>query len=95
MKQGAILVNTSRGAVTDEKALADAVKNGKLALATDVYSVEPFDENHPFYEIRHLDNLLLTPHMAWGSFESRTRCICEIGKNIENFFGGNSRNRIV
>ncbi len=95
MKQGAILVNTSRGAVTDESALAEAVKSGKIALGTDVYSVEPFGENHPFYEIRNLDNLLLTPHMAWGAFESRTRCICEIGKNIENFFNGTSRNRIV
>ncbi len=95
MKQGAILVNTSRGAVTDEKALAKAVKNGKIALGTDVYSVEPFGEDHPFYEIRNLDNLLLTPHMAWGSFEARTRCIGKIAENIKCFFDGNPQNRIV
>lgn len=95
MKQGAILVNTSRGAVTDEKALAEAVKNGKIALGTDVYSVEPFGEDHPFYSIRHLDNLLLTPHMAWGSFEARARCIRKIAENIKCFFDGNPQNRIV
>ena len=95
MKQGAILVNTSRGAVTDESALAEAVKNGKIALGTDVYSVEPFGEDHPFYGIRHLDNLLFTPHMAWGSFEARTRCIGKIAENIKGFFDGNPQNRIV
>ncbi len=95
MKQGAILVNTSRGAVTDEKALAEAVKNGKISLGTDVYSVEPFGEDHPFYEIRNLDNLLLTPHMAWGSFEARMRCIGKIAENIKCFFDGNPQNRIV
>ncbi len=95
MKQGAIVVNTARGAVCDEKALADAAKNGKILLGCDVYSIEPFGEDHPFYEIKELDNVLLTPHMAWGAFESRTRCVKIISENIKLFFDGNPQNRIV
>lgn len=95
MKQGAIVVNTARGAVTDEQALADAAKMGKIQLGCDVYSTEPFGKDHPFYEIKDLDNVLLTPHMAWGAYESRMRCIKIISENIKCFFDGNAQNRIV
>ena len=96
MKKNAIVINVARGAVTDEKALAEAVLEGRIGgLGVDVYSKEPFDEQHPFYSIRHLDNVLLTPHMAWGSSESRARCVDEMAKNIRAFFAGDSRNRIV
>ncbi len=96
MKKEVILVNASRGAVTDEYAISNAVKNGKIgAFGTDVYSKEPFSENHPFYDIKSLPNICFTPHMAWGSFESRERCIDEISKNIIAFFEGNARNVVV
>lgn len=95
MKQNAIVINTARGAVADETALADAAKMGKILLGCDVYSVEPFDESHPFYEIKDLDNVILTPHMAWGAYESRMRCVKIISENIKCFFGGNSKNRII
>lgn len=95
MKQGAIVINTARGAVTDEAALADAAKSGKILLGCDVYSTEPFGKDHPFYEIKDLDNVLLTPHMAWGAYESRMRCIKIIAENIKCFFDGNAQNRIV
>lgn len=96
MKDGAIFVNVARGAVTDEKALAEAVLSGKLGgIGVDVYSQEPFSENHPFYKIKDFDNVCLTPHMAWGSFEARKRCLFEICENINSFLGGNRRNRIV
>ncbi len=95
MKDGVILVNEARGAVTDEKAVADAVKSGKIgAFGTDVYSVEPFGEDHPFAEIMHLDNVCLTPHMAWGAYESRKRCLDEVILNIKSFVSGEKRNRI-
>ena len=61
----------------------------------DVYSVEPFGEEHPFNEIMHLDNVCLTPHMAWGAFESRMRCVKIIADNIKCYFEGNAQNRIV
>ncbi len=95
MKYGAIVINTARGAVADEAALADAAKTGKILLGCDVYSTEPFDKSHPFYEIKDLDNVCLTPHMAWGAYESRMRCINIISKNIRCFFNGNAQNRII
>ncbi len=95
MKQGTIVVNTARGAVCDEKALADAVKEKKILLGCDVYSIEPFGEEHPFYEIMNLENVCLTPHMAWGAFESRMRCVKIISENIRCYFDSNPQNRIV
>lgn len=96
MKKNAIVINTARGAVADEKALANAVKEGKIGgLGVDVYSVEPFDKNHPYNEILGFDNVCLTPHMAWGSYEARNRCVKIIAENIESFFKNENKNRIV
>lgn len=95
MKKTAIVVNESRGAVVDEEALAEAVKDGRIAgLGSDVYSVEPFSESHPYYEIKDRENVCFTPHMAWGSYEARERCLNEISKNILAFINGNRRNRV-
>ena len=95
MKEGAMVINTARGAVTDEAALAQAVKAGRIALGCDVYSTEPFGESHPFYELRGLPQVCLTPHMAWGAFEARMRCMEEIAQNIVSFYKKEERNRIV
>ena len=96
MKSNAVVVNTARGAVTDEKALAEAVKNGRIGgLGVDVYSVEPFTESHPFTEILGLQNVILTPHMAWGSYEARNRCVKIMAENILSYFDGGTKNRIV
>ena len=96
MKDGVILVNAARGAVTDEKAVADAVIRGKIGgMGCDVYSTEPMDKNHPFYALRNHPSVCLTPHMAWGAVEARQRCIEEIGENIRAFSGGESRSRVV
>lgn len=96
MKKGAILINVARGAVTDEEALASAIENGHLGgLGIDVFTVEPFDKAHPFTRILERENVLLTPHMAWGSFEARTRCLATVAENITRFFAGNAQNKIV
>ena len=96
MKSNAVVVNTARGAVTDEKALAEAVKNGRIGgLGVDVYSVEPFTESHPFAKILGLQNVILTPHMAWGSYEARNRCVKIMAENILSYFDGGTKNRIV
>lgn len=95
MKDGAILINVARGAVTDEVAVADAIKSGKLGgFACDVYSREPFGEEHPFYAIKDMDNVILTPHMAWGSYEARVRLCNEVKKNVIAFFEDVIRNRV-
>ncbi len=96
MKDGVFIVNAARGAVFCEDAVAKAVISGKIGFfGCDVYSVEPMPQEHPFYSIRNLENVCLTPHMAWGAFESRQRCLSEIAKNIDAFINGEKRNRIV
>ena len=96
MKDGAFLVNAARGAVLDEEAVAEAVESGKLGFfGCDVYSVEPLPIFHPLYRIRNRENVCLTPHMAWGAFEARERCMKEIYKNILAYQKGTERNRIV
>ena len=95
MKDGVIIVNTARGAVCDEQAIADAVISGKIgALGCDVYSKEPFGEDHPFSAILERPNVCLTPHMAWGSYEARQRCVRRMAENITEFYKGNDHNRI-
>lgn len=95
MKPTAVFVNMARGAVTDEKAFANAIREQRLgALGADVFSAEPFGADHPFYGIREMKNVCLTPHMAWGAVEARERCIREIGMNITAFKNGEKRNRV-
>lgn len=95
MKKDVIIANAARGAVTDERAIADAVKDGRIgAFGSDVFSVEPFGEDHPFYEIKDLPNVCLTPHMAWGAYEARVRCLSEIVENIKSFQKGDTRSRV-
>lgn len=96
MKKDAVFINTARGSVADEEALVNAVKSGNIGgIGIDVYSKEPFGENHPYNSILNMDNVILTPHMAWGSYESRVRCINEIAKNIKAFYNNEKRNRVI
>ena len=96
MKKNAVIINVARGAVWDESAVADAIENGTIGgIGCDVFSYEPIDEKHPFVKILDRDNVLLTPHMAWGAFESRTRCFNTVLSNIEAYLNGREQNRIV
>ncbi len=95
MKKNVILVNAARGAVTDEAAVAKALKEEKIgAFGSDVYSVEPMAKDHPFYDIIEHPNLLLTPHMAWGAYEARVRCLDEIVLNIKDYYAGGTKGRV-
>lgn len=95
MKDGVVLVNEARGAVLNEIDVTDAVLSGKIGgFGCDVYSKEPFDEEHPYNKIKTLDNVILTPHAAWGSYESRKRCTEIIAQNIASFFDGKLLNRV-
>ncbi len=94
-KKGLILVNTARGAVFDEEAVVRAVESGIIrGLATDVYSVEPMSYSSPYNRLKEYKNVILTPHNAWGAYESRVRLLGEMVKNIEAFFSGAIRNRV-
>ena len=95
MKETAIVINVARGAVTDEAALAEAVKSGRIAgLGVDVFSQEPFGPEHPFNGILELPNVCLTPHTAWGALETRNRCIAMVAENISAFCQGKRKNRV-
>ncbi len=95
MKPDVVLVNEARGAVVDERAVADAILEGKLkSFGSDVFTTEPFGTNHPFYKIKDLPGVILTPHCAWGAYESRVRCINIIADNISAFVEGKCQNRV-
>lgn len=95
MKESTIIINVARGAVTDETALAEAVKTGRIAgLGVDVYSKEPFEADHPFSTILDLPNVCLTPHTAWGAIETRNRCVAMVAENISAFCRGEQKNRV-
>ena len=90
MKPSAFIINTSRGALIDEAALIEALKNGKIAGAgLDVQETEPPKENSPLYT---MENVLLTPHMGWKGLETRQRLVSILADNIKNFLAGNPKN---
>lgn len=97
MKRGAFLVNTARGALLDEPALIQALREKKLAgAALDVISREPPPADHPIVRAaRELDNLFVTPHCAWSAREARERLLDEVAENIAAFLRGEKRNRVA
>ena len=93
MKDGAILINTARGALLNEEDVAEALRTGKLAAAAvDVVDGEPPREGHPFIG---LPNVYVTPHVAWSSKEAREIIISTSAANLKSFLDGGSLNRIV
>ena len=93
MKEGSLLINTSRGGVIDEPALAAALKNGKPAAAgLDVLTLEPMREN---CVLRGLNNCYITPHIAWAPKETRDRLIGMVADNIKGYLCGNIINNVA
>lgn len=93
MKRDAIIINMARGAIWDESAVAKAILDGKIGgMGCDVFSCEPLPDGHPFARLYGLKNVSLTPHMAWGSYESRMRCFNTVLSNIEAFLNGEPSN---
>lgn len=93
MKETAILVNVARGPVVDTQALYDALVTDQIAGAgLDVLEQEPMAKDNPLARIKDSSKLIITPHMAWASLESRTRLVDEVVKNIEAFLAGENRN---
>lgn len=96
MKKTAILINVARGPVVDEQALYDALVTGQIAAAgLDVLVKEPISPDNPLAKIQDSTKLLITPHLAWGSNEARTRCSREVYQNIKSFLAGEKRNVVV
>ena len=88
MKPGAFLLNCARGGIVDEQALAQALREGKIAgAATDVLSVEPPKEGNVLLDAS-IPNLIVTPHNAWGSVDARQRIVDQLLENVEAFKQG-------
>lgn len=86
MKPSAILINTGRGPLVDEQAVADALNNGRLAaFGADVLSQEPPRGDNPLLSAR---NCFLTPHIAWATLEARTRLMSTATENVRQFIAG-------
>ena len=92
MKDGAMLLNTARGGLIDEEALALALATGKISgYAADVVSVEPISPSNP---LLNTPNTILTPHMAWAPVESRQRIIDCTANSIRGYLKGNPVNTV-
>lgn len=93
MKQGAILINTSRGGLIDEKALEQALLSGKLLGAgLDVLSSEPVPNGNPLLKLK---NCFITPHIAWATRESRMRLMNLAVENLKAWMEGRTINNVL
>ena len=93
MKSGAFIVNTARGELIEEQALADAVRSGRIAgAAIDVLASEPPPPDSPVMRMASLPNVILTPHIAWAGVGARQFLADQLIDNVENFASGNPSN---
>ena len=90
MKKSAVIINTARGGITDEQALADALNSGKIAAAyTDVLVNEPMRGETP---LKNAANCVITPHCAWAPLETRQRLVEIVCENIDAYLKGEAVN---
>jgi glycerate dehydrogenase len=94
MKDTAVLINTARGGLVDSQALANALQKGDIAAAAvDVLPQEPPVDGDPLLDYDG-DNLIVTPHIAWGTLQARQNAIDELTANVRAFLDGEKRNRV-
>jgi glycerate dehydrogenase len=97
LRPGAILINTSRGALIDERALVESLASGHLGgVALDVLSREPPPPDHPLTrpDAAWASRVLITPHIAWATDEARARLRTEVAENLRAYQAGDRRNRV-
>ena len=93
MKPSAILINTSRGPLIDEQALADALNEERIyAAGLDVLSAEPPRPDNPLLDAR---NCFITPHIAWASQDARTRLMQIATDNLRSWLQGQAKNNVA
>lgn len=93
MKKSAILINTARGGLIDEQAVADALNSGNLAAAgLDVVTVEPILKTNPLLSAK---NCIITPHIAWCATQARERLISIVYDNLSSYVAGTPQNNVA
>jgi glycerate dehydrogenase len=96
MKPNCVLINAGRGGLVDELALVEALRSGEIAGAgVDVFTAEPADKSNPLLSNSELPNLILTPHVAWGSDSAIQKLSDILIDNIDAYVAGNTQNRVV
>ena len=92
MKDNVVVINTARGGVVNEEDLAQALNSGRIrAYATDVLTKEPPKKNNPLIMAK---NTIITPHIAWQSYETRERLMTIACENLKGFLNGNVQNKV-
>lgn len=95
MRPGALLINTARGEIVNEAALASALQSGEIAgAAIDVLSEEPPRQGNPLLDTA-IPNLIITPHIAWAGITARQALVNELADNIKAWLGGSPRNVVA
>jgi glycerate dehydrogenase len=94
MKPGAVLINTARGGLVDEAALAGVLATGAISAGFDVLSTEPPAPDNPLLGLR-LPNFILTPHTAWASAGAQQILADMLVDNIEAYVAGSPRNAVT
>ena len=85
MKKGAILLNLGRGGIIDEADLAYAIDNNEILAGLDVTATEPIQINNPLLHVKKKEKLIITPHIAWASYEARVELMRIVANNIKEF----------
>ena len=93
MKKTAVLINVARGPVVNNTDLYEALVAGEIAAAgLDVLEKEPLQPSNPLSRLQDSNQIIITPHLAWGSVEARTRCVQGVYNNIKAFQAGTPTN---
>ena len=92
MKPTAFVINTARGGIADEAAVAEALQNGMIAgYGTDVLVKEPMSPDTP---LKNAPNCIITPHIAWSALETRERLVSIVADNLRNWLEGHPTNQV-
>lgn len=95
LPEHAILINSARGGIVNEQDLQLVLESDRIGgVALDVLSTEPPPEDHALLQL-DLPNLIITPHIAWGSVEARQRLLDQVALNIESYLSGTIRNSVL
>ncbi|MCK9473287.1 D-2-hydroxyacid dehydrogenase [Sulfurimonas sp.] len=84
-RDGAVVLNLGRGGIINEEAVAKVVDEKNIYFGLDVLKSEPMEKNHPLLHVKNIDNLYITPHIAWASIEAREKLIAGVIENIKLF----------